>query len=98
MATKKSKTKKEKKVVINKEDIVMLSNKELVDILKEEMSPAAKMLKVGMILAGGVNLNIYTVGYRLKMHPAEIHHALVELRHRNVLEAGGSRDTVTVRR
>ena len=70
---------RKKKVVIKKEEIIMLNNKDLVDILKEEMSPSAKLLKVGMILAGGVNLNIYTVGYRLKMHPGEIHQALSEL-------------------
>lgn len=95
MATRKA---KKKAVSVKKEDIVMLNNKDLVDILKEEMSPAAKMLKVGMILAGGVNLNIYTVGYRLKMHPAEIHQALVELKHRKAIEQGMERDTVTVRR
>ncbi|QDP58229.1 MAG: hypothetical protein Unbinned1446contig1004_16 [Prokaryotic dsDNA virus sp.] len=89
---------KKKKVAKKKEEIVMLNNKDLVDILKEEMSPSAKLLKVGMILAGGVNLNIYTVGHRLKMHAGEIHQALSELRHHRSIEPGQQRDTVNIRR
>lgn len=89
---------RKKKVAVRKEEIIMLNNKDLVDILKEEMSPSAKLLKVGMILAGGVNLNIYTVGYRLKMHPGEIHQALSELKHHKSIEPGQERDTINVRR
>jgi hypothetical protein len=79
---------RKKKVVIKKEEIIMLNNKDLVDILKEEMSPSAKL----------VNLNIYTVGYRLKMHPGEIHQALSELKHHKSVEPGQERDTINVRR
>lgn len=97
MATKKAK-KKKKITIKKKEEITVLSNKELAEILKEEMSPSAKLLKVGMILAGGIDLNIYTVGYRMKMHPAEIHQGLTELKHRKAVQPGENKETITVRR
>lgn len=96
--TKKKAATKKKASAKKKEEIVMLNNKELAEILKEEMSPSAKLLKVGMILAGGIDLNVYTVGYRMKMHPAEIHQGLSELKHRKAVQPGGNKETISVRR
>lgn len=76
----------------------MLNNKELAEILQQEMSPPAKVLKIGMILAGGVDLNIYTIGHRVKMHPAEIHLGFSELKIKKQIIQGQQKDTVTVRR
>ena len=74
----------------------MLNNSELKDILQEEMSPAGKILKIGLILSGGVNVNPYQIGANCRMHAAETHQAIVELRHRKGVERGVAKDTVNV--
>lgn len=77
---------------------VLLSTKELKNILSEEMSPSGKLLRIGIILSGGIEVNPYTVGYALKMHPAEVHHGFSELKHKKIISPGNHRDTVTITR
>ena len=81
-----------------KQEPKMLNNKELADIMQQEMSPSAKLLKIGLILAGGVDLNVYTIGHKVGMHPSEIHIGLTELKMRKQIDKGQNKDTVTVRR
>lgn len=92
MATRKKKKSTENNVA------GMLPTKELKGILTEEMSPEAKILKLGIILGGGIDINPYQIGHHLKMHPAEVHSGLTELKHRKEIAPGTSRDTVNIRR
>ena len=100
MATRKTK----KKVTQKKEDkktnnvAGLLPIGELKSILGEEMSPEAKILKLGIILGGGININPYRVGYQMKMHPAEVHAGFSELKHRRDVSPGADRDTVNIKR
>ena len=93
MATRKTKKKSTESNVAG-----MLPVKELKGILTEEMSPEAKILKLGIILGGGIDINPYQVGHNLKMHPAEVHSGLTELKHRKEIIPGTNRDTVNIRR
>ena len=74
----------------------MLNNTELKNILQEEMSPAGKILKIGLILSGGVDINPYQIGANCRMHAAETHQAIVELRHRKDVEKGIAKDTINI--
>jgi len=100
MATRKTKkktaTKKDTEAQSNVSGILPL--KELKGILGEEMSPEAKILKLGIILSGGIDINPYQVGYAMKMHPAEVHAGFTELKHRKDVLRGTQRDTVHIRR
>jgi len=89
MAAKKRTKKKETEVI---------SNKELRDILLEEMSPAAKILKIGIIMSGGVDLDPYVIGYKCAMHAAEVHRAFSELKHHKAIEPGLSKNTINLKR
>jgi len=99
MATKKTSKKESKKKKDNADNMAgLLPVSELRGVLGQEMSPSAKILKLGFILSGGINVNPYQVGYHLKMHPAEVHAGLTELKHRKEIVPGADRDTVDVKR
>lgn len=76
----------------------MISNTELYDILVEEMSPAGKIMKLGIIISGGIDIDPYVIGHRCKMHPAEIHQGVVELKHKGIIEKGLGKNTVNIKR
>jgi hypothetical protein len=76
----------------------MINAKELKDILKMELSPEGKVLLLGMITEGGVDLNMHLVGDSYGMIASEIHLGHLDLKAKQLVANGQSKGKFNVRR
>lgn len=76
----------------------MINAKELKDILKMELSPEGKVLLLGMITDGGVDLNMHTIGDAYGMIPSETHLGHLDLKSKQLVAKGQSEGKYNVRR
>jgi len=76
----------------------MINAKELRDILTMELSPEGKVLLLGMITDGGVDLDPNVVGDKYALIPSEIHVGHIELKTKHMVAPGQTSSTLTVQR
>lgn len=76
----------------------MINAKELKEILTMELAPESKVLLLGMISDGGVDLDANVVGNRYALIPAEIHVGSIELKSKRIVAQESSAGTLTVLR
>jgi hypothetical protein len=76
----------------------MINAKELKDILKMEISPEGKVLLLGMITDGGVDLNMHATGDAYGMIPSEVHLGHLDLKAKQLVANGQSEGKYNVQR
>ena len=76
----------------------MISAKELKDILRIELSPEGKVLLLGMITDGGVDLSLEEVGNKYGLIPSEVQVAYCDLKSKHIIAIGPTPATFNVQR
>lgn len=76
----------------------MINNRQIKKLLKIELCPESKVLLLGMIMDGGVDISTSAAGHRCALTGPEVRVAQTELYKRKIIAKGSVKDTFTVQR